>query len=396
MNFDTLFFLHNSTHYIILLHNLKYYVIVYLKQIFLIAQHAIMYIFYFHIYVLSENLCFHSLHMDSRGLFDSYSCYNQEVHNMKDTTEQPVIRNYKDTLFRKLFSEKTNLLSLYNLITGKNYTNPDLLNIVTLDNAIYMNMKNDLAFLIDFSIYLFEHQSTTSPNMALRYLFYASKEYEKFINMTTIYSSKQIELPAPHFIVFYNGSERDWSIRTSKLSDSFKPKQQSPNLELIVKEININLGVNDERLSQCKVLFDYMQYIEKVRTYAKSMATALAVEKAVNECIKQGILKDFLLRYKSEAIQMSIFEYDQERELKLIRADEREIGWKDGHKQGLLQGIQQGEKEGLYSSINLFVKYDLEHNVTEDVIIQKVKNLFGFEEKEIIIMIQNAKNAHTT
>ena len=196
---------------------------------------------------------------------------------MKDTKGQPVIRNYKDTLFRKLFSEKTNLLSLYNLITGKNYTDPDLLNIVTLDNAIYMNMKNDLAFLIDFSIYLFEHQSTTSPNMALRYLFYVSKEYEKFINMTTLYSSKQIELPAPHFIVFYNGSEKGWSIRTSKLSDSFKPKQELPNLELIVKEININLGVNDERLSQCKVLFEYMQYIEKVRTYAKSMITALAV-----------------------------------------------------------------------------------------------------------------------
>ncbi len=313
----------------------------------------------------------------------------QEVLNMKNTMEQPIIRNFKDTLFRKLFSNKVNLLCLYNFMSGKNYTDPNLLEIVTLENAIYMNMKNDLAFLIDSSIYLYEHQSTLSPNLALRNLFYVSREYEKVTNMRTLYSSKRVTLPAPHFVVFYNGTDGDWSIRTTKLSDAFEPSQNPPNLELIVKEININLGVNDEVLSQCKPLFEYIQYIEKVRTYATTMNTTLAVEKAVNESIQEGILKEFLLQNKSEAIQMSIFEFDEEREMKLIREDEREIGREEGLKKGIKQGLEEGVKKGIDSSINLLIKYDLAHNVAEEVIIQKVIDIFGISHNDVVSILQN-------
>ena len=98
---------------------------------------------------------------------------------MKQETFIPVQRNYKDTLFRMLFSDKKALLSLYNAMSEKDYKDPDELKIVTLENAIYMNMKNDLAFLIDSSLYLYEHQSTDSPNMPLRNLFYISRELEK-------------------------------------------------------------------------------------------------------------------------------------------------------------------------------------------------------------------------
>ena len=63
-------------------------------------------------------------------------------------------RNYKDTVFRMLFSDKKNLLSLYNAVNSRDYTNPDDLEIVTLENAIYMGMKNDLAFIIDTNLYL--------------------------------------------------------------------------------------------------------------------------------------------------------------------------------------------------------------------------------------------------
>ena len=93
---------------------------------------------------------------------------------MKNEKFNPVQRNYKDTLFRMIFSDKEALLSLYNAISEKDYKDPDELEIVTLENAIYMNKKNDLAFLIDSSLYLYEHQSTYSPNMALRNLFYIS------------------------------------------------------------------------------------------------------------------------------------------------------------------------------------------------------------------------------
>ena len=99
--------------------------------------------------------------------------------NMNKETLYPVQRNYKDTLFRMIFSDKEALLSLYNAISEKDYKDPDELEIVTLENAIYMNKKNDLAFLIDSSLYLYEHQSTDSPNMPLRNLFYISRELEK-------------------------------------------------------------------------------------------------------------------------------------------------------------------------------------------------------------------------
>ena len=95
-------------------------------------------------------------------------------------------RNYKDTVFRMLFSDKKNLLSLYNAVNSRDYTNPDDLEIVTLENAIYMGMKNDLAFIIDTNLYLYEHQSTYNPNMPLRDLFYISSEYQKMLSFIMV------------------------------------------------------------------------------------------------------------------------------------------------------------------------------------------------------------------
>ena len=117
-------------------------------------------------------------------------------------------RCYKDTVFRMLFADKENLLSLYNAINGKSYTNPNDLEIVTLDNAVYMEMKNDLAFIIDTNLCLYEHQSTFNPNIPLRDLFYISCEYQKIVNDRSLYSSRLQKIPAPKFIVFYNGLQK--------------------------------------------------------------------------------------------------------------------------------------------------------------------------------------------
>ena len=116
-------------------------------------------------------------------------------------------RNHKDTLFRMIFSTKENLLSLYNAVNHSNYTNPAELEIVTLKNAVYMNVKNDQAFLLDMQLNLYEHQSTWNPNMPLRFLIYVAKEYQKLIRNHTLYASTLVELPTPHFVVFYNGEE---------------------------------------------------------------------------------------------------------------------------------------------------------------------------------------------
>ena len=116
-------------------------------------------------------------------------------------------RKYKDTVFRILFSDKEHLLSLYNVVSGKTYTDPEQLQIVTLENAVYMGMKNDLAFIIDTNLFLYEHQSTYSANMPLRDLFYIASEYQKLVDKKSLYSSKLQKIPAPKFLVFYNGTE---------------------------------------------------------------------------------------------------------------------------------------------------------------------------------------------
>ena len=74
-------------------------------------------------------------------------------------------RDYKDSVFRMLFRDRTNLLSLYNAVNQTSYTDPEELAVITLENAVYMNMKNDVAFLMDFRLNLYEHQSTWNPNM---------------------------------------------------------------------------------------------------------------------------------------------------------------------------------------------------------------------------------------
>ncbi len=238
-------------------------------------------------------------------------------------------RDYKDTIFRRLFQDRENLLSLYNAVNRTSYTDAEDLTVVTLENAVYMNMKNDVAFLLDNRLSLYEHQSTWNPNMPLRDLFYVSRTYQGLVKDETLYSSKRLRLPAPHFLVFYNGTEEREERSVLKLSDSFEyagTQKEEPNLELKVLVLNINQGNNKELLEVCRTLREYMIFVDRIRLYTKTMELDAAAERAVDECIHEGVLSDFLRKNRGEAIEMSIFEYDEEREIKLIRKAEYEEG----------------------------------------------------------------------
>lgn len=239
-------------------------------------------------------------------------------------------RNYKDTVFRMLFSDKKNLLSLYNAVNSRDYTNPDDLEIVTLENAIYMGMKNDLAFIIDTNLYLYEHQSTYNPNMPLRDLFYISSEYQKMLDQKSLYSSSLQKIPTPNFIEFYNGSDPVCDVFEHRFSSAFEHLSGEPKLELIVTVLNINEGHNALLMEHCKTLREYAQYVAKVRKYTADMSLNEAVECAVDECIKENILADFLRKNRAEVISMSIFEYDKEEEEKKLRKAEYEAGIQKG------------------------------------------------------------------
>lgn len=255
-------------------------------------------------------------------------------------TQMPdsVIRNYKDTIFRMIYKDAKELLALYNAVNGTCYDNPDELEVTTLDNAVYMNMKNDVSCILDMRMNLYEHQSTVNPNMPLRDLFYVAKLYQKYTAEKDIYSGRRIMLPSPKFITFYNGTDTQPERKVMKLSDSYERKDGEVNLELTVVQLNINPGYNEELKESCPSLYQYMCYVEKVRTYKKDMSIERAVEKAVNECITEGILSEFFKRNKAEAIQMSIFEYDQELHEKTLH----EEGYEEGENGVILKMYKKG------------------------------------------------------
>ncbi len=115
-------------------------------------------------------------------------------------------QKYKDTVFRMLFNNKLNLLELYNAINGTNYTNPDDLTITTLNGETFLKVKNDLSFIINLELNIFEHQSTPCPNIPLRNLYYLAATLKEKFPTEKIYSPAMVKIPVPKFIVFYNGT----------------------------------------------------------------------------------------------------------------------------------------------------------------------------------------------
>ena len=253
---------------------------------------------------------------------------------MSNENTVPVNRTFKSTVFIMLFEDKDNLLELYNAMTEKHYTDPELLEINTLENAIYMTMKNDISFLIDGRLSLYEHQSTYNPNLPLRFLLYISKVYAGMTKDANLYGTKMVQIPTPEFIIFYNGEEKQPERMVLKLSDMYEVKEREVKLELQAVMLNI-LGDNNTRLKEaCRTLKEYAVYTDKIRLYTKNMPLVDAVERAIDECIREGILEEFLRKHKAEAKEMSIFEYDQEKHMK----QEREAAWEDGHAAGIEEG----------------------------------------------------------
>ena len=261
---------------------------------------------------------------------------------MNQTTDTPVNRLYKTRIFAMLYQDKKELLDLYNAISGKHYEDPELLEINTLENAIYMTMRNDLSFLIDFRLSLYEHQSTYSPNLPLRDLFYISDLYSGMVKDENLYGIKLVQIPAPQFVIFYNGMKEMPDRTVLRLSDAYSVKEENPAVELTAVMLNINRGHNEKLKGLCKSLKDYSEYTARVREYADTMPISEAVEQAICECIQEGILAEFLKQNRAEAKQVSIYEYDEEKHMR----QERETFWEDGWAAGREEGIREGEERG--------------------------------------------------
>ena len=260
--------------------------------------------------------------------------------------EKRLNRLYKARLFVMIFEDKKKLLELYNAVSGKHYEDPELLEINTLENAIYMSMRNDLSFLIDARLSLYEHQSTYSPNLALRFLFYLSDILSGMTADANFYGTKKVQIPAPRFVVFYNGEEEQPDRQILKLSELYAVKEEVPKLEMEILMLNVNQGHNPELMEACHTLWEYAEYTGRVRKYAKDQPIAEAVERAITECIREGVLKEFLEKNRREAKNVSIYEYDQEKHIRQEREEAWEAGERKGEENKIMELIQKKLAKG--------------------------------------------------
>ena len=158
-----------------------------------------------------------------------------------------------------------------------------------------------------------------------------------------LYGETIVRIPAPEFIIFYNGKDEMPERQLLKLSDMYNVKEEKPKLELEATLLNIS-GTNNRKLKEaCRTLRDYAIYTDKIRAYTEKMELAEAVDRAINECIEEDILRDFLMGHKAEARAMSIFEYDQERHMQ----QEREAGIEKGERQLLRRLVQKNLSRGV-------------------------------------------------
>lgn len=257
-------------------------------------------------------------------------------------------REYKDRLFRFVFGAEENkayLLSLCNAVSGTNYTDVDDIEITTLSDVIYIKMKNDISFLIDSQMNLFEHQSTFNPNMPLRGMEYFAELYGNYItgNGLDIYVSSLQKIPTPRYYVFYNGTEKQPDVVKLKLSDIFQVPDDSGEFEWTATMLNINYGHNQGLLQMCQPLNEYAHFIKLVREYSKSMELKKAIDKAVEKAREWECIGSFLYQCKSEVSVMLLTEFDEKKHedclIKLGEEKGKEFGEKEGREKECMKNI---------------------------------------------------------
>ena len=275
-----------------------------------------------------------------------------------------VNRNVKDRLFRVVFRDKKYQLQLYNAINGTNFQNEEDLIVYTLEDVIYLKMKNDLSFIIlGSTLNLYEHQSTFNPNMPLRAVMYFARQYEIFLeeNELDVYGKRLIKIPVPQMIVFYNGDDTMPEELELKLSDAYMEAEGiRPAMECVARVININYGHNKDLMKKCERLEEYSRFIQilnecKQREKDIKKATYMAVEQGIAE----GILKDILIRQKAEVCAMILTEYNEKKHMKTLYQDGYDSGYGNGYDSGYGNGYDSGKLEEQRKMIRYFLKKDM-------------------------------------
>ena len=296
----------------------------------------------------------------------------RELHFKLRGREHP---EYKSRLFSFLFGREEHkewTLSLYNAINGSFHTNPDDITINTIEDVIYLGMKNDLSIIVSEIVNLYkkmeiyEQQSSYNSNMPVRQFMYAGKSYDKyiFINHFNRYGTKLIPLPIPKLVVFYNGTTDKPDESILSLDDAYKAeirrnltgktdaadleaeverifKEADPDIRVKVRMININYGHSKDILEACKPLKEYSWFVEHIRINNKpDIDIESAISKAINEMPDDFVIKSYILANRAEVMDMCLTEYNEVETMNMFREEGRQEGRQEGIQQSLLNSIK--------------------------------------------------------
>ena len=262
-------------------------------------------------------------------------------------------REYKSDVISMMLQIPEYALDVYNAMNDSAYTDPDMIQIMRLENGISLSVRNDASFFISNYLNLYEHQSTYSPNAPLRFLIYLTNLLKTTIRKRDLYSRKRVQIATPHFAVFYNGTEKRPEKEVLKLSDAFINQTDTPEIELTVTVYNINPNNNTQLLEKSEVLRGYMIFVNHVREnleHQKKIAQnapeyeeelEVAINEAIDYCVKHHIMEEFFRENRNEVTKSMVLDYTWERREELIRAEEYE----DGKREGLEIGRAEGERE---------------------------------------------------
>ena len=322
--------------------------------------------------------------------------------NMTTMEKGPVVsRIYKDTLFRRLFGDekrKANAMSLYNALGGS-CDDPNDLTFTTVEGVIYMGRKNDVSFLVDGELILWEHQSTIIPNMPLRGLMHLAQLYSKHLDLYGLseYSARKLVLPSPRYYVFYAGPTEIEDRFELRLSELFGNQAGEACAELVATVINVNEGHSPEILDACETLAGYAHFVSLARKYARTYSRSEAVDLAVRTCMSEGVLTDFFAENRAEVIDLFLTEWDEEKYRDLLRREAEEDGYaageaegrKEGRKEGREEGRKEGRKEGRDEMRGEFLQKAADQVRKGTLTPEAAGTIFGFSSQEILSLLED-------
>lgn len=271
-------------------------------------------------------------------------------------------RKVKDSAFTAYFGEPENACKLYAAL-GDGEVSPEDITYVTLEGVLFIARKNDLAFTVKNRVLVIsEHQSTINENMPLRDLLYLGRTLEKLLDERMIYRRRLFQIPTPEFYVFYNGDEPCPPEKIMRLSDAFLDKTEHPMVELKVKVININLPSGHRLLRDCRPMYEYSWFIQRIKDYlGAGWIRDEAITQAVRDCKEEGILTEFMREHGSEVVNMLYTQWNYDDAVAVEREEAYEEGLNRGRTEGITKGVTEGIAKGRLAESRQVIYTFLDH-----------------------------------